>query len=198
MSTPNQFDEALTLLDHHLSLAGAPRYRIVVCGGTALMAMGLHTRTTRDVDIVALADNLGQLVDPAPLPLAMVRAAREVADDLGLPEDWLNNGPSRGEGGLFRLGLPTGLHGRVTWQAFGPQLDVGFVGRHDQIHFKLYAAVDQTGGYHAADLQVLAPTDSELLTAITWARTHDPSPGFRQCIRDFLEAYGHEHLLDRV
>jgi hypothetical protein len=192
MVLPKLFDEALSLLDRRLSLAGSPRFRIVVCGGTALLAMGLHERTTRDVDIVALA------ADPAPLPVEIVRAASEVADDLGLPENWLNNGPSSGDGGLFRLGLPDGFTERLTWRTFGRHLDVAFIGRLDQIHFKLYAAIDQSGSYHASDLQVLDPADDELLAAIAWARSHDPSPGFHECVRSFLQEYGYARLLVRI
>ena len=70
MSHAGLFDEAFSLLDRHLSMAGSPRFRIVVCGGTALIAMGLHERTTRDVDVLALSDDEGGLIDPAPLPLA--------------------------------------------------------------------------------------------------------------------------------
>ena len=62
-----------------------------------------------------------------------------------LPEDWLNNGPSNGEGGLFRMGLPEGLAARLTWTTIGEKLALGFISRLDQIHFKLYAAVDQPG-----------------------------------------------------
>jgi hypothetical protein len=193
-----QFETALQLLDGRLSIASAPSYSIVVCGGTALMAMGLLTRGTRDVDIVALADDLGVLVDPAPLPDPLLRAAREVAEDLGLSGDWLNNGPSSGDGGLFRLGLPVGLAERLTWMGFGDHLAVGFISRFDQIHFKLYAAVDQSGGYHATDLHALAPTDEELITAAAWSRSHDPSPGYRQGLKAFLEEFGHGHLGDRI
>jgi hypothetical protein len=63
MPLPELFNEALSLLDRRLSLAGSPCFRLVVCGGTALIAMGLHERTTRDVDIVALADDDGRLID---------------------------------------------------------------------------------------------------------------------------------------
>lgn len=193
-----RFEAALQLLDGRLSIASAPRFRLVVCGGTALLAMGLLTRSTRDVDIVALADPSGGLIDPAPLPKPLVAAAREVAEDLQLSADWLNNGPSSGDGGLFRLGLPAGLAERTEWRSFGGFLDVGFVSRFDQIHFKLYAAVDQFGGYHAADLQALAPTDAELITAAAWSRAHDPSPAYRQGLCAFLEEFGHGHLCDRI
>ncbi len=150
------------------------------------------------MDIVALADESTVLIDPAPLPPPLLLAAREVAEDLGLPGDWLNNGPSSGDGGLFRHGLPDGLAERLTWRRFGEHLAVGFISRIDQIHFKLYAAVDQSGGYHAADLLVLKPTADELVAAAAWSCSHDPSPGYRQGLIEFLEKFGHGHLSDRI
>ena len=199
MSFPLQsFQEALRLLNGRLALAGAPHFNLVVCGGTALLAAGLVLRTTRDVDIVALMDERGVLVDPAPLPLVLVNAAREVAEDLGLPLDWLNNGPSSGEGGLFRMGLPEGFVRRLTWVTVGEKLAVGFIGRLDQIHFKLYAAVDQAGGYHADDLRQLNPSDEELLAAASWSRSHDPSEGYLMALHWFLREFGYGHLVDRV
>lgn len=194
----SDFDDALKLLNGRLLLAGAPSCRLVVCGGTALIAMGLVARVTKDVDIVALADEAGGLVDPAPLPQPLVEAAGEVADDLGLPADWLNNGPSQDDGGLFRLGLPQGFAGRVHWQTFGEKLSVGFIDRVDQIHFKLYAAVDQYGSYHATDLQALAPTNDELLEAAAWSRSHDPSDGYLICLRQFLKGFGYGHLASQL
>lgn len=193
-----QFDQALRLLSGRLALAGAPIYNLVVCGGTALIATGLVVRATRDVDIVAMADADGNLVDPAPLPVPLVEAAREVAEDLGLPDNWLNNDPSSGEGGLFRMGLPDGFLDRVTWKTFGDNLTVGFIGRYDQIHFKLYAAVDQRGSYHATDLQSLEPADEELLAAAAWTRSHDPSDGYLQSLRWFLKEFGYEQITDQV
>lgn len=193
-----QFEEAFQLLNGRLALAEAPPYRLVVCGGTALLAMGLATRVTRDVDIVALADNKGVLVDPAPLPEPLVKEANEVQGDLGLPDNWLNNGPSSGDGGLFRFGLPLGFAERLNWQSFGENLSVGFISRFDQIHFKLYAAVDQFGGYHADDLYSLNPTDEEILAAVAWSRTHDPSKGYFTSLKRFLQEFGYGHLVNRI
>ena len=192
-----QLKTALRLLDGRLVLAGTRTYNLVVCDGTALIATGLLQRATRDVDILALAND-GELIDPAPLPAPLVKAALEVAEDLGLPDDWLNNGPSSGDGGLFRLGLPGGLADRLSWRTFDENLSIAFVSRYDQIHFKLYAAVDQFGSYHAADLQALNPTDEELLAAVTWSRTYDPSDAYRESLRMFLREFGYEHLVDRV
>lgn len=193
-----KFNQALRLLDGRLVLAGAPRFNLVVCGGSALAATGLVTRTTKDVDVVALMDDDGVLLDPAPLPQALVRAANEVALDLGLQQDWLNNGPSSGDGGLFRLGLPEGFVERLSWVTIGERLTVGFISRYDQIHFKLYAAVDQSGSYHAEDLRELQPTDAELLAAAEWTRTHDSSEGYLQGLQWFLQEFGYGHLVDRV
>jgi hypothetical protein len=193
-----RFEKALKLLNGRLVLAGAPRYNLVVCGGTALVATGLVQRATRDVDVVALINDEGALLDPAPLPQALVAAAEEVADDLGLPRDWLNNGPSSDDGGLFRLGLPHGFIDRLTWETFGEKLTVGFISRYDQIHFKLYAAVDRFGGYHADDLRALQPTDDEMLAAARWTRTHDPSVGYLQGLQLFFREFGYEHLIDRI
>lgn len=193
-----KFNQALRLLNARLELTGAPRFNLVVCGGTALAATGLVPRTTKDVDIVALMDDEGDLLDPAPLPQALVLEAHEVALDLGLPQNWLNNGPSSGDGGLFRLGLPDGFVERLICESVGKKLTIGFISRYDQIHFKLYAAVDQSGSYHAADLRELQPTDEELLAAVGWTRSHDPSDGYRQGIQWFLKEFGYEHLVDRV
>jgi len=193
-----KFDQALRLLNGRLVLAAAPRFNLVVCGGSALAATGLVVRTTKDVDVVALMGDEGDLLDPAPLPQALVQAAQEVALDLGLQQDWLNNGPSSGDGGLFRLGLPAGFADRLKWTTIGERLTIGFISRYDQIHFKLYAAVDRSGSYHAEDLRELSPTDAELLDAAGWTRTHDPSEGYRLGLQWFLGEFGYGHLVDRV
>lgn len=193
-----KFDQALRLLNGRLFLAGAPRFNLVVCGGSALAATGLVMRTTKDVDVVALMDDEGVLLDPSPLPKALVQAAHEVALDLGLQQDWLNNGPSSDDGGLFRLGLPEGFAERLSWETIGERLAVGFISRYDQIHFKLYAAVDQSGSYHAEDLRELHPTDAELLDAAGWTRSHDPSEGYLQGLKWFLQEFGYGHLAEKV
>ncbi|MBI9018168.1 MAG: hypothetical protein JEZ07_13005 [Phycisphaerae bacterium] len=115
-----------------------------------------------------------------------------------MPQNWLNNGPSSGEGGLFRLGLPDGFRSRLTQKFQGEKLSVYYICRIDQIHFKMYAAIDQFGSYHAADLKKLAPTEEELIQAIKWAKTHDPSDGFHMAIKIFLKEFGYEQLAERI
>lgn len=169
--------EQLAAARHH--------FEIVVIGGSGLLALGVVERTTRDVDIVALRSG-SELRKPTPLPEALRIARDRVARDFSLPEDWLNTGPAD----LLDFGLPEGLVDRLETRSYGDHLTVHFASRLDQIHFKLYAAVDQGPGKHSEDLEALAPTSEELLRAARWARTHDPSPGFEQELQRALAHFG--------
>lgn len=162
-------------------------YDIVVVGGSALLALGLVTRPTKDVDVVALRD--GRVLLPAsPLPELLAEARDRVARDFRLPEDWLNDGPAS----LLSFGLPDGFLTRAERESHGPGLTVWYASRLDQIHFKLYAAVDQGPGKHEADLRSLQPSRDELLSAARWSRSHDPSPGYRAVLERALTALGVE------
>jgi hypothetical protein len=201
MSNPisdDNIDQALSLLAGRLDLAQTDPVRLVICGGSALIAMSLRRRTTRDMDVVALLSAAQEPISPDPLPDFLLRAADQVARDLGLFEGWLNNGPSRGEGGLFQMGLPEGFVGRLTEKKYGPRLAVYFIGRLDQIHFKLYAAADQRDGTHLNDLKALHPTAAELEAAARWAMTHDVSEGFKMVLKELLTQLGHESVAERV
>src|SRR5262245_17812207 len=123
---------------------------IVVIGGSALTALGLIKRPTKDVDLLAIAND-GELRSAEPLPEALLTARARVARDFDLDENWLNSGPTD----LLKWGLPDGFLPRVVTRRYGPALTVHFAGRLDQIHFKLYAMVDQAGGRHEADLRAL-------------------------------------------
>lgn len=193
----HQLDTVFRLLDGRLLRTGAPPVHPVVCGGAAMIAVGLLSRTTRDVDIVALLDEGQRLVAPVPLPKHLLKAASEVAEVLNLPKDWLNNGPSRDEGGLFQMGLPDGLRERLHTRAYGSRLTVHFIDRLDQIHFKLYAAVDR-GGYHVTDLEALKPTPPELSQAARWALTHDASEAFRRLLKRTLEGMEYGNVAETI
>jgi len=195
--TAQQIAKVFTLLDGRLARNGAPHVGMVVCGGAAMIATGLLSRTTTDVDIVALVDDAERLVSPVPLPDSLLQAAREVAETMQLGEDWLNNDPSRDEGGLFQMGLPEGFRERLHTQDYGNHLTVHFIDRTDQIHFKLYAAVDR-GGYHISDLEALRPTTEELTQAARWALTHDVSSGFRILLKRLLEALGYGNVAEKI
>ena len=192
-----QLDRVFRLLSGRLERNEAAPVGMVVCGGAAMIVTGLLSRTTTDVDIVALVDDSQRLVAPVPLPDWLLQAAREVAETMHLPQDWLNNGPSRDEGGLFQMGLPEGFQERLHARQYGDHLTVHFINRIDQIHFKLYAAVDR-GGYHISDLDALRPTDAELTQAARWALTHDVSPGFKILLKRLLEALGYENVAEDI
>ncbi len=174
----------LRALGEQVKAAGA-EFDVVVVGGSALPALGFASRATKDVDVLAVRAG-GALVSADPLPLAPVEASGRVARDFGLPADWLNSGPA----GLLDLELPEGFAERVEVREYGPALTVRFAARLDQIHFKLYAAVDaSTPGKHAADLRELDPTRDELIAAARWSLTHDPSDGYREMLERALEYF---------
>jgi hypothetical protein len=160
-------------------------YTIVVVGGSALIALELVSRATQDVDVLALLQN-EKLVSAEPLPDGLLDAAKLVADDFGLPELWLNSGPTS----LLDFGLPPGFLDRGERHGYGRGLEVIFASRLDQVHLKLYAAVDQGGGRHLEDLRALSPTDAELLDAAAWSETHDSSPGYREVLDEVLAHFG--------
>jgi hypothetical protein len=162
----------------------------VVIGGSALTALGLVKRATRDVDLLAIAED-GELRSAEPLPDALRIARDRVARDFELDENWLNSGPTA----LLTWGLPDGFLTRVVTRRYGQALAVHFAGRLDQIHFKLYAMVDQAGGRHEADLRALHPSTDELIAAARWSVTQDPSPGYRMVLKEALSALGVENIV---
>ena len=179
---PSRIDDELSALGELLGAACAP-FEIVVIGGAALQVLGLAVRPTADVDVVAILDQGLRSADPLPAPLA--DAAHRAAVDFGLPDDWLNPGPTA----MLQWGLPDGFVERLTARSYGA-LTAHFASRFDQIHFKLFAFADLGGGRHEADLKALRPTREELLAAAAWTRTQDPSPGFRGVLAAALERLG--------
>ncbi len=165
-------EESLRYLAERLELIGAPPTTLFVCGGSALVALRLVSRATHDIDVIALVKTTqaGQTVleKAAPLPPYLVEATERVARDLGLPTNWLNAGPAD----LSDI-VPVGCLERSEKQEFGSRLRVRFMGRYDQIHVKLTAAVDRGGARpHLQDLKALHPTQAEILKAARWARAH--------------------------
>ncbi len=180
--------ELLLALGEHLERLDAAT-ELVVIGGAALLAVGLTTRATLDIDVVAFRSG-GSLVDPRPLPEALVAARDNVARDFHLPAGWLNAGPAN----LLDFGLPAGFVERLERRDYGQALVVHFASRFDQIHFKLYAMADQTAAKHETDLAALEPTPDELVAAARWTRTHDPSEGFLEQLVATLSYLGVEDV----
>ena len=150
-------------------------------------------RPTRDLDVVAAIRD-GAYTSADPLSQDLVTAVQDVASALGLEPDWLNPGPTS----LLELGLPAGFEDRVEVRTFDT-LEIQLAGRLDQIHFKLYAAVDQgPHSKHFSDLQALGPTRDELIATAQWARTHDVSGEFRAELLGALGSLGVEGAEDEL
>ena len=161
--------------------------RVLIAGGSSLLLLGFVDRPTADVDVIGFALD-DHYIKAESIPPELAAAVHDVAMALDLPNSWINNGPAS----LFDFGLPEGFEQRVTVQHFGP-LEVHVVGRLDLIHFKLYAAVDQSGSRlnkHLSDLVRLGPSVDELVAAAAWTRTHDPSDGFEHELRATLSRLG--------
>lgn len=187
-----KLNTALQLLNEQLFLRNSPATELVVCGGSALIAIGLVPRTTQDVDIVALMKN-GRLADSEPLPEYLLQAAENVGCILNLPQNWLNNGPAS----QFRMGLPEGFVSRLHPVRIGEKLSVYYIARIDQIFFKTYAAADR-GGYHITDLKALHPAGEEIFQAAKWCMTQDVSPEFRLIVKDMLKQLGWGDVSERI
>jgi hypothetical protein len=193
----SNLEAALNMLGERLRLKDTPSVRLVACGGSALIAMGLVSRTTDDVDVVALVDAHQQLISPVPFPEYLEESIREVAILMNLSGDWMNYGPSRDSGGLFQNGLPEGLLARAHRKDYGSHLITYFIDRIDQIHFKVFASADRLG-VHIDDLVSLNPSNQEMENAARWCMTHDPSEGFRMILISMYEQLGYSDVAERL
>jgi hypothetical protein len=80
--TGETLDVILDALAEQLRSLGE-QMEVVVIGGSALTALGLVKRTTRDVDLLAIAEN-GELRPAEPLPEALRTARDRIARDFEL------------------------------------------------------------------------------------------------------------------
>lgn len=156
-------EDALSRVGERL-YAEALSVRVVVVGGAALSLLGVISRSTSDVDILAWQESpdAGLVPPPTPLPPALARAVAAVRTELGLVEDWFDLRVAS----EWQLGLPAGFLDRVQWRTYGRGLVVGLAGRQDLVSLKLVAAADGQHARHERDLIMLAPTDDELAVAI--------------------------------
>lgn len=185
-----RLSEALSLLAEEMTLQGIEHHDLVVCGGSAILALNISKRTTKDVDILAKLDAKRELIEPRPLSSELLAAADKVGQHLGLPKNWLNAGPSD----QLKAGLPSGCAQRLTTVEYGTALRVHYTGRYDLIHLKLFALVDQGPGKHLQDLHALNPTKQELLEAARWTLTQDDGEVFPEIVRSMLTQLGHEDI----
>jgi hypothetical protein len=90
-----------------LDAEAADPEHLVVIGGSALIALGLVSRTaTRDVDVMADVDPVKGWVDPRPLSDALQRTVHKVAEELDLgrkPRPCIRTSPNS------RFGIPMNI-----------------------------------------------------------------------------------------
>ncbi|MCG3205086.1 MAG: hypothetical protein KCHDKBKB_01803 [Elusimicrobia bacterium] len=193
----SEVNKALSALGDQFADKNQVHIDLVVCGGSALNALGLVSRTTKDVDVLALVKHLSieklVLQSAHPLPDPLLKAAEKVERDFGLPKGWINSGPSS----MLKFGLPLGLLERCETRQYGPALTIRFLSRYDQIHFKLYAAVDQ-GGKHYEDLLALKPLAHEIEAAARWTITHDPSEPFKTQLKSLINHMGFINVANAI
>ena len=188
----------LSALGEQLEEIASEPLELLVCGGSALNVLGLVQRATKDVDVLAYVNRntAGEVsfISADPLNKNLITASKKVARDFNLTENWLNAGPAS----ATDLGLPNGILKRVKTIQYGQKLTIHFMGRYDQIHFKLYAAVDQGAGKHFDDLLALNPTPDELEQAARWSMTHDVPKGYRQVLKGLLNHMGYSDVAQRL
>ena len=192
----HQLDKTLVLLGQLLEREGSDPIHIVVCGGASLIITGMVQRTTKDVDVVAIISDREKkrLQYADPLPATLLKAANQVAADFGLDESWLNNDPKD----LLKFGLPDGFINRLHTRIYGSRFTVSFIGRFDQIHFKVYAAVDGGPGRHVDDLLALNPDRAEIEQAAFWAMGQDSSKEFKNTLKEMLEVLHFEKVAGKL
>lgn len=158
--------------DDHLVRLGL-RFEAVVIGGSALMLMGVMSRATKGVDVLA-----------PELPEAITHAAREFAREQrnagrDLADDWLNNGP-------IQLGdvLPMGWRQRVVPLFQGQALNFTVLGRDDLLKSKLFALADRA--VDIEDCIALAPSAEELAACLPWLEAQDGNEQWPAHVLDTL------------
>jgi hypothetical protein len=186
-------EEALGLLGNLLANRKGSGFWLVVCGGSALLAQEIISRSTEDVDILAMRDWDGG-VDPAfPLPEALKVAAAQVADELRLGGNWLNGAASLHFPDLHLL--PASFWQDLETRDYGHYLKISFVNRSGQILLKTYAALNRAKPRDLDDLRVLSPTGAETETAVRWVLDHIQGLSHRDKLADLLTHLGHDHLV---
>ncbi|MCP4914493.1 MAG: hypothetical protein GY909_15365 [Oligoflexia bacterium] len=139
---------ALKLLNEKLALLKVKK-SIYITGGMALILLKKTTRATQDVDVIA------PRIDEQ-----MKGASQEVAKQLGLDKDWLNNAVS-----LFASNLPDGWIDRAILIHNYSNLDIYSVSIVDLAILKIDAMFSRAGRDYD-DLLSMNLSDSEIDQAI--------------------------------
>jgi hypothetical protein len=141
------------------------RFEAVIVGGSALVLLGVVTRTTDDCDVL----------DPE-IPAPIIAAARDFAAASGIGAEWLN---SKGHDCVQVPGcLPEGWRSRVRVAFAGNALQLMRPGRLDLLCTKLVALVDR--GIDYQDCVALKPTLEQLRAAWPFVEQYEGNAESRE------------------
>lgn len=184
---------ALSLLGDFLAEADSAPVWLVVCGGSALLTQHLTTRTTRDVDVMALREWEENVVSAYPLPDAVKDAAYRVAKELRLNQDWLNSAASLH--GFDLSVLPTRFWQEVDTREYNHHLKISFIGRPGLILLKFSAVLGRDQRRDIDDLLCLQPTPTETEEFLRWVLVHFHDTKTHPKIPTLLQEIGHADLI---
>lgn len=190
---PQNLEKALQLLGKLLAIRKREPFWLVICGGSALLARQIISRSTHDVDVLALRDLEGGVDLAYPLPEVLKQASGQVAEELDLEPNWLNSAACLHFPDL-RL-LPASMWQELDTRAYSDSLKVSFVTRNGQILLKLYAALNRAKARDFDDLSALSPDSTETANALRWLLTKLPVLTHRDQLPALLTHLGHGHLI---
>ena len=197
MYTKIELLRALDLLAQKLDLTQAEPLGLFICGGSAMIIENYIERATKDIDVLAIEtkNDKEKIIKSAdPLPPDFLKMAKETANDLGLPEAWINSGPAS----LKPRDFPDGCVSRAHKHILSKTLTVYFLDRIDLIYLKVYAAADTGPGKHTNDLLSLKPTNEEIEKAAKWTLKQDVSEHFKFILKDMLKKLDYEQVSERI
>jgi hypothetical protein len=186
-------EEALRLLGNLLATRKGDGFWLVVCGGSALLAQKIISRSTADVDIMAMRDWDGGVDRAYPMPEALKVAAADVADELQLGGNWLNSAASLHFPDLHLL--PASFWQEMETREYGDYLKISFVSRSGQIQLKIYAALNRTEPRDFEDIRALAPNARETENSLRWLIASFPILSHINRLPELLTYLGHAHLI---
>ena len=185
LGNKTEIDRALTELGRQLARLDSSEVRILCGGASALCMLEILSRSTMDVDALAILGKGGALTKIRRFPKELEMAIRRTATTLGLDESWFNASAME----LLRLGLPKGVVSRSARhrKQYGPCLTVQFLDRLDQVALKLFASMDPVKfRRHLEDLVAMEPKAKEIDHALDWMLGWKTSPAFRKRLSSIL------------
>lgn len=180
-----EIHRALTELGRQLTLLDSGEIRVLCGGASALCMLEILSRSTMDVDALAILGKDDALSKIRKFPKGLEQAIHRTAIALGLDDEWFNASASE----LIRIGLPKGVVSRSSRHVvrYGPCLSVQFLDRLDQVALKLFAAMDPVQyRRHLEDLVEMKPKSKEIDHALTWMLGWKTSPAFRKRLAAIL------------